>query len=80
MALLRLRVCQKNYILQQILKLGETTKSNCLQLEKGDLITPMARDIAREMSLRLYEPGETPPNSPPSAIPMARQISRQRCG
>jgi ethanolamine utilization protein EutQ len=51
---------KKLYTATDIEALVKTQKACCLQLEKGDLITPMARDIARELDLRIYEPGEAP--------------------
>jgi ethanolamine utilization protein EutQ len=54
------RMPKKLYTATDIEALVKQQKATCLQLEKGDLITPMARDVARELSLNVYEPGESP--------------------
>jgi ethanolamine utilization protein EutQ len=63
-----LRMPKKLYTASDIEDLVRNQRIYCLQLAKGDLITPMARDIAREIGLKIFEAGEEPPESvqPPS--------------
>jgi ethanolamine utilization protein EutQ len=73
-----MRMPKKLYTATDIGVLVKTQKAGCLQLEKGDLITPMARDIARELGLQIYEPGETPAEQPAvQSIPVAGNLEAQ---
>jgi ethanolamine utilization protein EutQ len=59
---------KKLYTATDIENLVKQQEACCLQLETGDRITPLARDVAREHGLRISEPGEAPitPSSPPA--------------
>ncbi|MEN4011811.1 MAG: cupin domain-containing protein [Chloroflexota bacterium] len=48
----------KNLMLKQVKE---------LRLQKGDLVTPLARDTARDLGFTIYEAGSQPPAAPPLA-------------
>ncbi|MDZ4159848.1 MAG: ethanolamine utilization protein, partial [Anaerolineaceae bacterium] len=63
---------KKLYTANDIISLVKEKGVSSLVLAKGDIITPMARDSARELGLRVIEPGDSLPATahppqPPSA-------------
>jgi len=72
---------KKLYTASDIDHLVKHQKACCLQLQKGDLITPMARDIARELGLQIFEPGDKPASTastPPPEVsdPLEAQVRK----
>ncbi len=66
---------KKLYTANDIVKLVKEQHLNALVLNKGDLVTPMARDVARELKLAIVEAGAEAPTVVPTVVAQGEEKS-----
>ena len=68
---------KKLYTAKDIASLVQDQQVGTLLLNKGDLVTPMARDTARELGLQIVEAGAAAPPGPPHGLEVIPAASGQ---